>query len=396
MSRAKAPFVSLIIPTRERATYLGHALATCLANPDDDVEIIVVDNASTDCTADVVGRVSDPRLRYVRGERRVSMRDNFERGLLHATGEFVGFLGDDDGIFPFTVSEIRRIAAMFPQAQAIAAARAFYWWPDLQAARRNMALLPRRAGVELRHSGEELKKLLRTSNYYDLPCIYHGFVKRSMLTELSQRHGRFFLSSNVDIYSAVAVSAQDVAFAFSEAPLFINGGSSRSNGASHFGGGATQEKQNWTIEDELGCLPGFEGFKTVASLIVESALRFTAAYPEHQLFNLLTKAAVEQSLSEEARLRGREAAATNGAMFAQAGLAAPSNRGAAPSRWSATGRKLRSLARSRPIDFTGTSVVNVEDAATSLADDLSHGRTSFFHDPIGQVRTATRMAASRS
>ena len=103
-----------------------------------------------------------------------------------------------------------------------------------------------------------LPKVLDDNDYYRLPCLYHGFVRRSVVDRVKRRQGRFFLSSQVDTLSLIALSMEKIRYAFSSSPLVINGGSARSNGASHFGGGTAKEKTLWKQEDELGFLPGFE------------------------------------------------------------------------------------------------------------------------------------------
>lgn len=58
--------ISAIICTHNRDQYLAAAIDSLLAQTLHDIEVIVVDNASTDTTAEVVQmRLSDPRLRYV-------------------------------------------------------------------------------------------------------------------------------------------------------------------------------------------------------------------------------------------------------------------------------------------------------------------------------------------
>ncbi len=57
------PFLSLVIPTRERHETLAYAIETALMDPMADLEVIVSDNLSSQQTADVVRAVTDPRLK---------------------------------------------------------------------------------------------------------------------------------------------------------------------------------------------------------------------------------------------------------------------------------------------------------------------------------------------
>ena len=79
------PLVSVIIPTYNYGRYLGRALASLAAQDYRDLEIIVVDDGSTDDTADVVGRFGRAVI-YIRKENRgVSAARN--TGLEAASGD---------------------------------------------------------------------------------------------------------------------------------------------------------------------------------------------------------------------------------------------------------------------------------------------------------------------
>ncbi|MDX2031122.1 MAG: glycosyltransferase [Blastocatellia bacterium] len=92
------PRISVIIPTYNRAAYLAEAVDSALAQRGVEVEVIIVDDGSTDDTADVVRRCSDrwgQRVAYLtqeNAERSVARN----HGLRRATAEYVAFLDSDD------------------------------------------------------------------------------------------------------------------------------------------------------------------------------------------------------------------------------------------------------------------------------------------------------------
>jgi glycosyltransferase involved in cell wall biosynthesis len=77
-SNLKDPFLSIVIPTRERSATLKFTLKTALDQTDGDYEIVVSDNFSQDETERVVLEFQDPRIKYVNTGRRLSMSDNYE------------------------------------------------------------------------------------------------------------------------------------------------------------------------------------------------------------------------------------------------------------------------------------------------------------------------------
>jgi GalNAc5-diNAcBac-PP-undecaprenol beta-1,3-glucosyltransferase len=89
------PAFSVVVPTYNRAHLIGDTLASVLAQSDPDLELLVVDDGSIDGTGEVVGQLTDPRVRYLpvaNGERGAARN----HGLRHARGAYVVFLDSDD------------------------------------------------------------------------------------------------------------------------------------------------------------------------------------------------------------------------------------------------------------------------------------------------------------
>ncbi|EKV01331.1 glycosyl transferase [Leptolyngbya sp. PCC 7375] len=87
--------ISAIICTHNRDQYLAAAIDSLLTQTLPDIEVIVVDNASTDTTAEIVQlRLSDPRLRYVY-EPTLGLSTARNTGANAAKGDIVAYLDDD-------------------------------------------------------------------------------------------------------------------------------------------------------------------------------------------------------------------------------------------------------------------------------------------------------------
>jgi glycosyltransferase involved in cell wall biosynthesis len=88
--------VSVIIPTHDRCARLRLALRSALAQQGVDLEVIVVDDGSSDGTGASVEGLEDPRVRLVRNE--VAMGESLarNRGISEAARAWVAFLDDDD------------------------------------------------------------------------------------------------------------------------------------------------------------------------------------------------------------------------------------------------------------------------------------------------------------
>jgi glycosyltransferase involved in cell wall biosynthesis len=92
-----SPLVTIAIPTYNRAeTYFGEALHSALRQTYSNIEIVVSDNCSTDCTGAVVAGIDDPRLRYFRHEPGIGQKNNYNFCFEQARGSYVLLLHDDD------------------------------------------------------------------------------------------------------------------------------------------------------------------------------------------------------------------------------------------------------------------------------------------------------------
>lgn len=99
------PLVSIILPTKNRASLLARAVKSVLAQTYKNLEVILVDEGSNDETPDVVKRIGDPRVKPFRNE--VSRGPGAARnaGIDASEGDFIAFLDDDDEFLPNKLKE---------------------------------------------------------------------------------------------------------------------------------------------------------------------------------------------------------------------------------------------------------------------------------------------------
>lgn len=104
-----APLVSVIIPTFNRAALVMRAVQSVCAQSYQKLEIIVVDDGSTDATADKLAALSDPRLTVIARENGGVARAR-NTGVAAAKGAYIAFLDSDDAWQPGKLA--RQIATL--------------------------------------------------------------------------------------------------------------------------------------------------------------------------------------------------------------------------------------------------------------------------------------------
>ena len=94
------PRVSIVTPAYNAAPYLQQALDSMLGQTFTDFEMIVVDDASTDATMDILIANRDPRLRVVRNARNLGVAGSRNRGMSLARGALITPFDADDVSLP--------------------------------------------------------------------------------------------------------------------------------------------------------------------------------------------------------------------------------------------------------------------------------------------------------
>ena len=88
--------VSVIVPTRNRSQLIPRVIQSALHQEDVDLELVMVDDASTDRTGEYLSTARDARIVYCRNETRMGVAAARNRGIEASRGEWIAFLDDDD------------------------------------------------------------------------------------------------------------------------------------------------------------------------------------------------------------------------------------------------------------------------------------------------------------
>src|SRR5437764_7202618 len=120
-----APLFSVIIPTFNRLDLLRHAVISILNQRYSDLELIVVDDGSTDHTIDYLRSLGENICLLQQSNRGPGSARNL--GARHARGEYLAFLDSDDLWFPWTMEIYRDVVQRYSEPSFIAGKPHRFW-----------------------------------------------------------------------------------------------------------------------------------------------------------------------------------------------------------------------------------------------------------------------------
>jgi glycosyltransferase involved in cell wall biosynthesis len=236
------PRLSIVIPTRQRADTLVFAIETALAQTHPDYEIVVQNNGNDQATNDVVASFQSRRIVLTGSAEILPMAANWEAALAASSGEYIAFMGDDDGMMPDACAICDELLSNRPSLGALHWTPHYYDWPtSLRAVARNRLVvkLPGPEAATIRRCRDLLHQLYEgTIDWTDLPLIYNGaFVRRSVIEKVKAFcGGRYFAGQIPDVHSGIANLWAMEQFLHIDRALSICGASGHSNGNAHFVG----------------------------------------------------------------------------------------------------------------------------------------------------------------
>ena len=201
-SDVETPLVSIVVPVLDGEEYLRHSLDSILAQTYPALEVIVMDDGSTDGTPTIVAEYGG-RLRYVRQERTRGIYGNANDGIALARGDFVGVFHADDVYLPEMVErEVEWLLAR-PSAGAVFCSDIYVYRDGREVGR--LRLPPELAGSRPLRYDQVLNGLLMHKNAF-LRCPT-ALVRASVYAELGgYRDEEFRNTSDLEMWLRIARS----------------------------------------------------------------------------------------------------------------------------------------------------------------------------------------------
>ncbi len=96
MTSVYSALVSIILPTYNGSRYIQHSIDSCLNQTYSNIELIIIDDCSTDKTPEIVKSCKDNRIKYFRHKQNCGLPAALNTGFLHASGVYLTWTSDDN------------------------------------------------------------------------------------------------------------------------------------------------------------------------------------------------------------------------------------------------------------------------------------------------------------
>lgn len=177
---------SICIPTYNGGLWIKETLRSILNQKFDNLEIIIVDDASTDNTLEVIKEIKDKRIKIFRNEKNLGYSLNLEECRKHAVGNIIFLMGQDD-----ILGEDALLATYnaFNLSDNIGAVTRPYFWFEEE------TIKPVRAKIQLNPKKDTIVKI--TDPYYK---VRHVFDTLDQLSGLAYRRKFIDLPFHKDVF----------------------------------------------------------------------------------------------------------------------------------------------------------------------------------------------------
>lgn len=254
--------LSVVVPTKNRVIYLKSLIEIFNGFTRQDIELVIEDNSDDNTEIlSYLQRTNNKNIIYNYDSHTVSVVENSDRAILHSSGKYVCFLGDDD-LFSELVGEFVEFMDRNSCDSAIFQVAKYYWPGTEFKAHKfpNLVIKRYKGKVKTINVKKEIDGLLSrgATSLNMMPKVYHGIVSRKCLDEIYNITGSYFPGPSPDMANSVALSFVVKKHIYCDVPYISSGTSPKSTaglGAKHMHKGNIKDisflpegvEDNWNI-----------------------------------------------------------------------------------------------------------------------------------------------------
>jgi len=232
---------------------VGSAIESVLSQSFDDFEIVVCDNASDDNTEEMVRKIDDPRVRFIRSDEWIQKEKFFEFSLTHAEGEYSVLFFDDDIMCRDALQKAYDSIDEETTDILVFARNGVYFYQSwFDPAWKNTLQIPKYSGHVYEYdSADSLKAFYQERELrLETPMVTNAFFRTSFINDLIKKYGSLFLHGHMGDYNvAVFTLLHSKTFRFLNDPIVIFGHwKENTTQQLHFLQSSMPEYQEWIAE----------------------------------------------------------------------------------------------------------------------------------------------------
>jgi glycosyltransferase involved in cell wall biosynthesis len=224
--------LSIVVPTKNRYYYLKYLIRLVDNLHSEEVELVIQDNSDYNNEfVEYLKKKSFSFIRYSYIQGQIPMSVNTDKAIMNSTGEYICFLGDDDGFTKYLLDGVHWMKEN--GVEAVKPAEPLYSWPDAPQGKSAEISYHQFTGrVMFVSAYDELLKVLNSGilNRGRMPIAYHAVVSREVLDKVYDIAGTYFPGNSPDISNAVALSLVVKKFALVNIPWAYSGNSAYKGG----------------------------------------------------------------------------------------------------------------------------------------------------------------------
>lgn len=225
------PLLSIVVPTKNRYYYLKFLVQYFHTIDSNNIELIIQDNSEIELKPEFLlflNAINDDRIKYFYSSLELSQTENCDKAVLNACGEYITLLGDDDIFSKHLIDFVQ--TCKIKSVDAILPIKGYYTWPDVQP-----RFYKNNSGIfQLKHFTGKIKKIdanlvlvrvikIGGTNILNLPRVYHGIIKKSVLEKILNESGSYFPGPSPDMANAIALCKYPINYISIDIPFIISG-----------------------------------------------------------------------------------------------------------------------------------------------------------------------------
>lgn len=219
--------LSIVIPTYNRYKYLEGCLRATCSIESNQMEVIIQDNtADNSLIFPIMNSINDSRIKYFHKEDRVTVSENCDIGVSHATGKYICLLGDDDTICSNIIDLVKEMDNR--NIDTCVFGICTYHWPDLIDQLPNLncfETIKRKWEIHYVNSMDILKSGLKQAfqSITEFPRVYHAIASRKIMNKIKNKAGTYFPGPSPDMANAIGCTLYSKVHIRTDIPVMISG-----------------------------------------------------------------------------------------------------------------------------------------------------------------------------